>query len=456
MMVDCRKLWMFLVLLLVVAAKADNAAFGTTSRFMRKLAESIDLPYDSPYFTVPPGDNPPQQVHLTQGDFDGKAVIVSYVTVKPTKPKVYYGKTSGMHPWAAQGYSTQYQFYNYTSGFIHHVVIAGLEFNTKYYYKIGHGTDGAREFFFTTPPAPGPDTPYTFGAIGDLGQTYDSAATLEHYLQSYGQAVLYLGDLAYQDNYPFHYQVRYDTWSRFVERSAAYQPYLWTSGNHELDYVPEIGETVPFKPFNHRFPTPYWATNSTSPQWYAVRRGPAHIIVLSSYSAYGKYTPQYVWLQAALKAVDRTVTPWLIVLVHSPWYNSYNYHYMEGETMRVIFEPFIVAAKVDVVFAGHVHAYERSYPVSNIKYNITNGICTPQVDPTAPTYITIGDGGNIEGLAANYTQPQPNYSAFREASFGHGLFDIKNRTTAVWTWHRNQDGEAVSADSIVLKNKIFG
>lgn len=74
----------------------------------------------------------------------------------------------------------------------------------------------------------------------------------------------------------------------------------------------------------------------------------------------GKYTPQYVWLLAELKKVDRKVTPWLIVLVHSPWYNSYNYHYMEGETMRVIFEPFIVAAKVDVVFAGHVHAYERS------------------------------------------------------------------------------------------------
>lgn len=56
----------------------------------------------------------------------------------------------------------------------------------------------------------------------------------------------------------------------------------------------------------------------------------------------------------------------------------------------------------------------------------------------------------------SYTEPQPNYSAFREASFGHGLLDIKNRTTAVWTWHRNQDGEAVSADSVVIRNKVFG
>ncbi|KAB2635552.1 hypothetical protein D8674_026086 [Pyrus ussuriensis x Pyrus communis] len=39
--------------------------------------------------------------------------------------------------------------------------------------------------------------------------------------------------------------------------------------------------------------------------------------------------------------------------------------------------------------------YER---VSNVAYNIVNGICKPVQDQYAPVYITFGDGGNLEGL----------------------------------------------------------
>lgn len=71
-------------------------------------------------------------------------------------------------------------------------------------------------------------------------------------------------------------------------------------------------------------------------------------------------------------------------------------------------------------------------------------------DNCGPVHITIGDGGNREGLAKKYKDPQPSTSMFREASFGHGELMMVNETHAQWTWHRNDDDEAAVADSVWL------
>ncbi|GAB4839434.1 hypothetical protein Ancab_028956 [Ancistrocladus abbreviatus] len=430
---------------------------GKTSSFARSNDATPDMPIDSDVFRVPPGYNAPQQVHITQGDHVGKGVIVSWTTAdEPGSNTVIYWADNGMEKKSAEGIVLTYKYFNYTSGFIHHCTITNLELDTKYYYKVGIGNT-TRQFWFITPPGSGPDVPYTLGLIGDLGQTYHSNSTLTHYElnPTKGKTLLFVGDLSYADDYPFHDNTRWDTWGRFIERSAAYQPWIWTAGNHEIDFAPDLGENMPFKPYTNRFHMPFEASYSTSPFWYSIKRASAYIIVMASYSGFGKYTPQYKWLVNELPKVNRTEIPWLIVLMHCPMYSSYVHHYMEGETMRVMYEPYFVKYKVDVVFAGHVHAYERSERVSNIAYNITNGLCTPISDRSAPVYITIGDGGNQEGLVTEMTEPQPAYSAYREASYGHGIFDIKNRTHAYFAWHRNQDGYAVEADSLWFKNRYW-
>ena len=63
-------------------------------------------------------------------------------------------------------------------------------------------------------------------------------------------------------------------------------------------------------------------------------------------------------------------------------------------------------------------------------------------------HIVIGDGGNREGLADTYDEPQPEWSAYREASFGSGTLDLLNATHALWRWHRNQDSQAVVSDEV--------
>ncbi|XP_076957030.1 bifunctional purple acid phosphatase 26-like [Bidens hawaiensis] len=445
-----------LVIGCVLFSFVSNVYGGVTSSFIRSEWPSVDIPLDNEVFVVPNGYNAPEQVHITQGDYDGKAVIIIWVTPnEPGSNQVRYGKSEKQYEFTAEGTVKQYTFYNYTSGYIHQCLVNDLEYDTKYYYEIGEGAS-ARSFWFQTPPAIDPNAAYKFGIIGDLGQTYNSLSTLEHYIESGAQTVLHVGDLSYADRYTYHDMgVRWDSYGRFVEKVQAYQPWIWTVGNHEIEYMPYMNEVVPFKQYLYRYPTPYAASESSSPLWYAVRRASAHIIVLSSYSPFVKYTPQYIWLEAELKKVDREETPWLIVIMHTPIYNSNSAHYMEGESMRAAFESWFVEYNVDVIFAGHVHAYERSYRISNIQYNITGGISYPVPDKFAPVYITVGDGGNQEGLASRFNDPQPDYSAFREASYGHSTLEIMNKTHALYHWNRNDDGKKVATDVFVLHNQYW-
>ncbi|RVW77787.1 Purple acid phosphatase 2 [Vitis vinifera] len=128
-------------------------------------------------------------------------------------------------------------------------------------YKVGIG-NSTRQFWFGTPPRAGPDVPYTFGLTGILVKL---KIQIEHLLT-----------------------MRWDTWGRFTERSAAYQPWIWTAGNHEIDFAPDLGESEPFKPYTNRYHVPFIASASTSPLWYSIKRASAYIIVMSSYSGYGK------------------------------------------------------------------------------------------------------------------------------------------------------------------------
>jgi hypothetical protein len=54
-----------------------------------------------------------------------------------------------------------------------------------------------------------------------------------------------------------------------------------------------------------------------------------------------------------------------------------------------------------------------------------------------------------------FYDPQPDYSAFREASYGHSILQLKNRTHAVYQWNRNDDGNPVPADTVMFHNQYW-
>jgi hypothetical protein len=57
--------------------------------------------------------------------------------------------------------------------------------------------------------------------------------------------------------------------------------------------------------------------------------------------------------------------------------------------------------------------------------------------------------------SCRFYNPQPDYSAFREASYGHSVLQLKNRTHAIYQWNRNDDGNPVPADTVMFHNQYW-
>ena len=62
------------------------------------------------------------------------------------------------------------------------------------------------------------------------------------------------------------------------------------------------------------------------------------MVALCSYAGTSQTSLQHAWLQADLRSIDRSKTPWVIVVMHVPWYNSNSGHRAEGEVMRLDME----------------------------------------------------------------------------------------------------------------------
>lgn len=343
----------------------------------------------------------------------------------------------------------QYDFCAYTSPWMHHVTIPGnlLEPATTYYYQCGDDAGGwSTVYSFKTAVPVGSEVPQTFGVIGDLGQTEYSEQTIRHLTgyHSTMSAIICAGDLSYADSE----QYRWDRWGKLVEPLIARMPWMISSGNHEAERPcqPDVSEFVAYQT---RFRMPYERDNHLQRRnlYYGFRVGLVHFIILTPYVDSTTTSLQYEWLLQEFQRVDRSVTPWLVVIMHGPWYNSNTAHQgLEPHmAMKKNMEDILYRNKVDVVIAGHVHAYERSHPVYKEK-----------VMEDAPVYMVLGDAGNREGLAPTYFDPQPEWSAFRQADYGFSLLNVMNRTHASMQWFEDQaEGDAVLRDTVILTTSKF-
>jgi len=343
---------------------------------------------------------------------------------------------------------SKYNLNNYTSPMLFRGTMDNLkEGNKLYYYSVGSDALGYSNVApFRSHPGVGVED-VTFHIFGDLGQTENSQNTLkelssfEAKLKTLSGGIVSMGDLSYANGD----EPQWDSFGEMKQSTSNHIPMMTTLGNHEwFD-----SNNNDFTAYLARYDNPM--VNGKRELYYSYDAGLVHWVMVAGYCPEMKTiysqpclaegSPQMNWLKQDLASVDRTKTPWVVVVFHEPYMNSNTAHSMstEGKPIQQAIEQTLYDNKVDLVFSGHVHAYERTCQAYH--YNCEAG---------APYYVTIGDGGNAEGLAATWVEPQPAWSMYRQASYGFGELRVMNSTHATWKWHQNQDLLPEIADSFTF------
>jgi hypothetical protein len=206
------------------------------------------------------------------------------------------------------------------------------------------------------------------------------------------------------------------------------------------------------------YPLPYDWGNA----YYSFTYGPAKHVVVSAYSNMDPGSQQYNWLIKEFASVNRTVTPWLLVSIHTPLYSTFSAHTHDLQIIAAqeYLEPLLVNYNVNVVFTGHIHAYQRTKTVANGK-----------VERKGPMHITVGAGGRQCDAPFKSEIQEPWIKKRDSSMFGYGNFCIFNRTHAEWTWiplslsekhnhntvkdHDEIQLRQLKHDHIVMENQYF-
>eukprot|EP00644_Phytophthora_capsici_P009441 jgi/Phyca11/533399/estExt2_fgenesh1_pg.C_PHYCAscaffold_130105 len=255
----------------------------------------------------------------------------------------------------------KYTLYNY------HAVVTGLEPNTEYFYKVGSATE----------------------------KKFQSSVSSFKTARESG------------DESPFTVAVKKDQLGNYTAFNACF-----------------------------RMPSP--ESGGVLNMWYSFEYASVHFTTISSETdfknapsnaytkrTYGNFGNQLAWLEADLKAAhaNRATVPWIVVGMHRPLYtlrscdaNGVPNDDYESLKVQKAFEKLFIKYKVDLVYQGHVHAYERHYPTANSKAIMT-GVSKDgktYTNPKAPVHVIVGIAGNSEGLYKFKNPPSPKWLALMD------------------------------------------
>lgn len=301
---------------------------------------------------------------------------------------------------------------------IHSVTITGLQPDTTYYYRIKSLKEPSEIYRFKTAPRPGDN--FRFVVYGDNrggipGEQENHKKIVSTILNIEPQPLFVInsGDLVFSGKmitFQGPDATFKDEWQLFfdvIKPLASHSAYYPVFGNHDVDSSSE--KTRVFSAF---FPA-----IGTSPDagYYSFDIGSVHFIILNSEIDFKQGSQQNEWLEKDLADIKQE-TKFIIVNIHRPPYTISSTHSSDTEVRNEIV-PLLEQYKVDIMFNGHNHLYERTKVIKGGVENTADGVL----------YVVAGGGGAPLYDCKSDLELLPEEQAFKyicEKTFNYVIGDV--------------------------------
>lgn len=338
---------------------------------------------ENPDCTKSPPPRPPLAMvvapYLQWGTTDG--ITVCFETSRPTTAVVEYGPTAdlGSSAWSEEPIK------------LHHVRIDALEMGTPYFYRVrAHPDDDPEDGvevletgILTFQTAADFDTAFGFLVVGDTQNNPKVTKSVSDLAWGHRpNFIIHCGDLVGTGSNKREWV--HEFFAGAADILCRYSMFP-TLGNHEQNAA------LYYDYFT--MPEPEW--------YYQYNWGNTDFFVVDTNQQISADSEQVKWLEGALAASEAT---WKVVYHHHPAWtsdeNDYGNTWKGGSDqgyppVQQFLVPLYEKYGVDVVFNGHIHLYERTWPIRNRK--------TVEAGKGVVYITTGGGGGGLENFAPNRT-----------------------------------------------------
>lgn len=270
-------------------------------------------------------------------------ITVMWETSKPGPSLVEYGETTAL------GQKVEIA----EPSTIHEVVLKGLQQGKTYFYRASTGDVSGKGKFHTDP---GPGVPFRFAVWGDNRTDFTTHTKVAKAIaKSNPDIAISVGDVVTKGE-------DYNQWGREyflpIKSFSGNVPTFISIGNHEGN-----------SPWYYKF-----VSQPGNEAWFSFNYGNAHFTIFDSNQDYKPGSEQYKWIAADLASKEAQDATWRFVLKHHPEFSegwdAPGYTGEKDLTDNLV--PLYEKYKVDMVFHGHTHDYERGQ-LNGVTYVLTGG-----------------------------------------------------------------------------------